>query len=144
MQYKLGAQVPLPESIAIRAAAAPSKILRAQNIARLLGSRNRTLSSRRVAGWFGSVAVVEAHFSPMAALGRIADGHPGRMSALTNSGRSDALKWPDLNGSSRPEAVVQNRPATLEIKVQFVDYGCKNDRAKQPKKHHCCELECDR
>ena len=47
---------------------------------------------------FGSVAVVRTHSSPMAVLGRKADTRPGRMSALTDTGRSDALRTPELNG----------------------------------------------
>jgi len=40
----------------------------------------------------------------MTALGWKADTHPGRMSALTDTGRSGALIQPDLNDSFRPEA----------------------------------------
>ena len=46
---------------------------------------------------FGSVAVVGVDSSRMAALGWKADIQPGRMSALTDTGRSEALEWPDLN-----------------------------------------------
>ena len=43
----------------------------------------------------------------MAALGRKADIQPGRMSALTDTGRSEALKQPNLNVRYRPEAGIQ-------------------------------------
>jgi hypothetical protein len=46
---------------------------------------------------FGSLAVVQKHFTRMAALGWKADIEPGRMSALANTGRSAALEWPDLD-----------------------------------------------
>jgi hypothetical protein len=39
---------------------------------------------------FGSVAVVPPNSSPMTGLGWIADTQPGRMSALTDTGRSNA------------------------------------------------------
>jgi len=41
----------------------------------------------------------------MTALGWKADTRPGRVTALTNTRQSDALNWPDLDGSYRPEAV---------------------------------------
>jgi hypothetical protein len=44
----------------------------------------------------------------MTALGRKADIQPGRMSALTNSGRSEVLEPAKVNGSFRPEAVISN------------------------------------
>jgi hypothetical protein len=43
----------------------------------------------------------------MAGLGWKADTRPGRMSALTNTGLSEALKRPDLNVRYRPEADTQ-------------------------------------
>jgi len=49
--------------------------------------------------WLGSVAVVQADSSLMAALGCRADIQLGRMSALTETGRSEILKLPKLNGS---------------------------------------------
>jgi hypothetical protein len=48
---------------------------------------------------FGSVAVVKNDFNPMAGSGRKADTRPERMSALTDTGRSEAWKEPDLDGS---------------------------------------------
>lgn len=48
---------------------------------------------------FGSVAVVQTHSSPMAGLGQKADIQPGRMSALTNTGRSAFRNPTETNGS---------------------------------------------
>jgi hypothetical protein len=48
---------------------------------------------------FGSLAVVHPNFSPMTALGWKADTQPGRMSAFTNTGRSEPSKSLELNGS---------------------------------------------
>ena len=53
---------------------------------------------------FGSVTVIQTHSSRMAALGRKAAIRPGCMSAFTQTGRSETLKWPDLNVSLRPIA----------------------------------------
>ena len=48
---------------------------------------------------FGSLGVVHTHFSRMAALGWKVDVQAGQMSAFTDTGRSDALRNADLNGS---------------------------------------------
>ena len=53
---------------------------------------------------FGSVAAVRTHSSPMTALGWKADTRSGRMSALTDTGRSEVLKRADLNDRFRPRA----------------------------------------
>jgi hypothetical protein len=47
---------------------------------------------------FGSEAVVQTHSGPMTALGWNADARPGQMSALTNTGQSEPLDSPYLNG----------------------------------------------
>jgi len=44
---------------------------------------------------FGSAAVVQTDSSPMTALGWKADTRPGRISALTDTGRSDRQNLPD-------------------------------------------------
>ena len=46
---------------------------------------------------FGSLAVIQTNSSRMTALEWKADIEPGRTSALTNTGRSAALRGPDLN-----------------------------------------------
>jgi hypothetical protein len=46
---------------------------------------------------FGSVAVVQTNSKQMSGLGWKADTRRGRMSALTNTGRSEVLKPPNLN-----------------------------------------------
>ena len=46
---------------------------------------------------YGSLAVVQTNSSRMSALGWKADTRPGPMSALTDTGRSNALEEPDLN-----------------------------------------------
>lgn len=51
---------------------------------------------------FWSVAVIQTDSGSVAALGWKADIQPGRMSALTNTGRSEALELADLNGRFRP------------------------------------------
>jgi hypothetical protein len=68
----------------------------------------------------GSVAVVHPDFSPMTALERIADAQDedsritrARMSALTNTGRSEPLRKPEINGSYRPEAAIRFSAMTL-------------------------------
>jgi hypothetical protein len=48
-------------------------------------------------GRFGPVAVIRANSSSMTALGRKADIQPGRMTAFTVTGHSEALKRADLN-----------------------------------------------
>lgn len=53
----------------------------------------------------GLVAVVQIDSNPMETLGWKADNRPGRMSALTDTGRSATLKRPDFNDSYRPGAV---------------------------------------
>ncbi len=53
-------------------------------------------------GCFGSVAVIQTNSSPMTGLGWKAAIQPGRMSAFTNTGHSEAPKLPKLNGSGRP------------------------------------------
>jgi len=47
-------------------------------------------------GW---LAVVQNDSSPLSGFGRLADTRPGRMSALTDTGRSELLKLPKLDGS---------------------------------------------
>ena len=42
----------------------------------------------------------------MAALGRLADVTPGLTAALTDTGHSEPLKTPELNGSLRPKAAI--------------------------------------
>ena len=46
---------------------------------------------------FGSLAAVETDSNPMTALARKADIQTGRVSALTDTGRSDALRSPQLD-----------------------------------------------
>ena len=60
---------------------------------------------------YGSTAVIETHSSPMSALGRKADVKPGRMSALTDTGRSEVLRRSNLNGSYRPIPDAKSRYA---------------------------------
>jgi hypothetical protein len=55
---------------------------------------------------FGSLAVIATDSSAMTALGWKADTQPGRMSALTDTGRSEALRRPESNGSYRPKAAL--------------------------------------
>jgi hypothetical protein len=71
---------------------------------RYTGGRLRITANDRL----GSVAVVETDSSPMTALGWKADIEAGRMSALTKTGRSKALRVPDLNGCYRPKADIEN------------------------------------
>jgi hypothetical protein len=49
-------------------------------------------------------ASILAQFPRTAALGLFVDNQPGRMSALTNTGHSEALELPKSNGSLRPKA----------------------------------------
>ena len=49
----------------------------------------------------------------MAALGRQADNQPGRMTALTNTGRSECLELPNLNGSQRPGVASPSREVCI-------------------------------
>jgi hypothetical protein len=52
----------------------------------------------------------------MSALGWKAAVHPGRMSALTDTGRSEALRRPEMNGNYRPEAAADKiQPTGLSI-----------------------------
>ena len=53
---------------------------------------------------FGSLAVVQTDSNAMTALGCKADARPGRMSALTNTGRSVRKNLPITNGGLRPGA----------------------------------------
>ena len=48
---------------------------------------------------FGSVAIIHIEYSQMAALGRKAETEPGRMAALTNTGRSMHSNLAITNGS---------------------------------------------
>jgi hypothetical protein len=56
----------------------------------------------------------------MSALGWKAAVHPGRMSALTDTGRSEALRRPEMNGNYRPEAEMNGnyRPEAAADKIQ--------------------------
>ena len=58
-------------------------------------------------GCIGSIAAIQTHFSPMAALGWKADTRLGQMSALADTGRSGSLKSPNLSVCYRPIADVQ-------------------------------------
>jgi hypothetical protein len=64
------------------------------NPQKYIGEKECTLNVR-----FGSLGVVHTHFSRMAALGWKVDVQAGQMSAFTDTGRSDALRNADLNGS---------------------------------------------
>ena len=52
-----------------------------------------------------SVAVIQTDSSPLSTLEWKADTRPVRMSVLTDTGRSEALKLPKFDGSYRPRAV---------------------------------------
>jgi hypothetical protein len=62
----------------------------------------------------GSVAVIQTNSSRMAALEWKADTRPGRMSALTDTGRSAALKRADLNVSMR-QFVITDRVCLIDV-----------------------------
>ena len=48
---------------------------------------------------FGSETVILAQFYRMAALGRVADAQPGRMTGFNDTGRSETQRRSNLNGS---------------------------------------------
>jgi len=55
-------------------------------------------------GHFGPEAVVETHSGSMAAMGWEADIRPNRTAAFTDTGHSEVLNLPKLDGSIQPEA----------------------------------------
>ena len=66
--------------------------------------------------WLGEREMrVQHRLNPrsLATKGRKVDTQPKRMSALTNTGRSEAPSTPSLNGSRRPGADGQNQAASL-------------------------------
>ena len=71
-------------------------------------TRKRTFEPVVLGVTFGSEVAVQNDFNRMAALGWKADIQTGRMSALTNTGRSEALELAKLNVSYRPEAAECN------------------------------------
>jgi hypothetical protein len=69
----------------------------------LLGDIVNSGKYAAMSAW-GSLAVVRTHSSSMTGLRWKADIHPRRMTALINTGQSEVLKLPKLDGSYRPEA----------------------------------------
>ena len=65
-----------------------------------VGSKQNGLNSKMyLMSALGSVAVIQTDSNSMAGFGRLADIQLGRMSALTDTGRTEALKQSDMTGS---------------------------------------------
>jgi hypothetical protein len=75
----------------------PIATIKAISIIRIPLKKLGTLESTN--DLYGSLAVVQTHSSPMTAFGWKADIQPGRVFTLTDTGRSEVLKLPKLDGS---------------------------------------------